>query len=422
MLKKHILTLSALMCCFSISQAENLIAGYIDITASGSAVKVDMAQAHEDGYNMVVFGFASIKDAEINFYGDSQALTQQKIKEAKAQGMKVLVSVGGMNNTFQPGSADLSTLATNIVKFINDNQLDGIDFDIEVQTDPEIILNLLTSIRHLSPSILITAAPQINDGVLVTTEKNTDYNKAIEAGLFDYLFLQEYNTGSVQNQISYISSIYNTIKQQVPSNTKIVTGEPTAAVGAGPHSIYYPSSTNTTPYSTTEVTVLMLPELKKIMNDDQFGGVMGWSLNLDYDPYDYNDTSHVPGSYAYGLKDCVMNSQCDNPPPPKPAQATYTLQVSNTDSATGIGFILTIKDSNGDIFTSDYIAPTLNKVYAPNSNPSTSTIEGKQNLTVHWTTYTGGPSGDCSGSFDLTSDMNIMVSPTNQSCAFGKLP
>lgn len=423
MIKKFFLTTSLLVSSFGVTQASNVIAGYLDTTATGSALKVNMNQASQDGYNVVIFGFAKITGTDIDFYDTSSAaVLKQKLTEAKSNGMRVLVSVGGESNTFNPGQLDrtqLSQLATHIVDFLHTNNLDGIDFDIEVKTDPNLILNLLTNIKTLDSKILLTAAPQINNGVLVTTANNQDYQAAINAGLFDYLFLQEYNTPP-QNDISYISSIYPTIKSQVPEPTKIVTGEPTAAVAAGTVSIYRPSAGVT--YNTQEVTAKMLPELKKIASDAQYGGVMGWSLNVDYDAADYGDSSHVPGTFAYGLKDCVMNNQCDTPPTPKPPVDNYTLQTSNTDSASGLGIILKITDNKGNTFTSDYIAPSSNKVYNANSNPSAAALEGKKSLMVHWSTYAGGPSGDCPGSFDLVTNMNVMVNPSYRTCDFKPLP
>lgn len=423
MIKKFVLTSTILISAISSCHAGNLIAGYLDTTAIGSALKVNMSQANQDGYNMVIFGFAKINETSIDFYdSSSESVFKQKLAEAKANGMKVLVSVGGQANTFNPGNLDstqLSQLASNIVSFIHTNGLDGMDFDIEVQTDPNLLLNLLTDIKSLDQTILLTAAPQINNGLLVTTGNNQDYQLAINSGLFNYLFLQEYNTPP-QNEMSYISSIYPTIKAQVPSHTKIVTGQPTAAVAAGATSIYHPVTGLT--YDTQEVTALMLPELKKIYLDAQYGGVMGWSLNVDYDAADYGDSSHISGTYAYGLKDCVINNQCDIPPTPKPPVVNYTLQTSNTDMPSGLGVILTITDNNGNTFTSDYIAPNSNKVYNATSNPSASNIEGKKSLTVHWVTYAGGPSGDCPGSFDLIYNINVMVNPTYRSCEFKQLP
>jgi hypothetical protein len=270
-------------------------------------------------------------------------------------------------------------------------------------------LNLLRNIKSLDQNLLLTAAPQINNGILVTTGNHQDYQAAINDGLFDYLFLQEYNTPP-QNDISYISSIYQIIKSQVPSKTKLVTGEPTAAVAAGSVSVYHPSVTET--LNTQDVTPKMILELKKINTDSQYGGVMGWSLNVDYAAADYGDASHISGTYAYGLKNCIVNNQCDTPPTPKPPVANYTLQTSNTDSTSGLGLIMIITDNNGNSFTTDYIAPNSNKTYNASSNPSTSTIEGKTQLMVHWSTYSGGQSGDCPGNFDLTQNMNIMINPS----------
>ena len=421
MLKKMLFSSTLLLSSLALA-TDNLIAGYLDATATGSALKVNMSQASLDGYNMVIFGFAKITGTSIDFYDASSAsVIKQQLTAAKAKQMKVLISVGGEANTFNPGNLDntqIAALASHIVDFIHSNQLDGIDFDIEVQTDPNLILNLLRNIKSLDQSILLTAAPQINNGQLVTTGNNQDYQAAINDGLFDYLFLQEYNTPP-QNDISYISSIYPTIKAQVPSNTRLVTGQPTAAVAAGTVSIYHPSASET--LNTQDVTPKMILELKKINTDSQYGGVMGWSLNVDYDAADYGDASHISGTYAYGLKDCVINNQCDIPPTPKPPVANYTLQTSNTDGASGLGLIMTIRDNNGNSFTTDYIAPNSNKVYNATTNPSASSIEGKTKLMVHWSTYAGGPSGDCPGSFDLTQNMNIMVNPTYKSCDFKAL-
>ena len=416
--------ISVMVSNLSMAMAQDpLIAGYLDTTATGSALKVNMSQANQDGYNMVIFGFAKITGTNIDFYDPSSAsVFKQKYSEAKAAGMRVLISVGGQANTFNPGTLDsgqISQLASNIVNFMQTNGLDGIDFDIEVKTDPDLIMNLLRDVKYLDQSKLLTAAPQINNGKLVTTGDNQDYQQAINDGLFDYLFLQEYNTPP-ENDVTFISTIYPVIKSQVPSRTKIVTGQPTSSVAAGITSIYHSSSGET--YNTQDVTAMMLPELKKISTDSQYGGVMGWSLNVDYDAADYGEPTHISGTYAYGLKDCVLNSQCDTPPAPKPPVANYTLQTSNTDGASGIGMILTITDNNGHTFTSDYIAPNSSKVYNAASNPSASVIEGLSNLMVHWSTYQGGPSGDCPGRFDLTKNMNIMVNPSYQSCYFKELP
>ena len=421
-IKKTILSSIITIATIGTASATNLIAGYLDTTATGSATKVDLSQATQDGYNTVIFAFAKVSGTSVDFFNsESKTLTMDKMTSATQNGMKKLISFGGQNNTFNPGSlssTDTNTLANNMVAFVIANGFDGIDFDLEEKIDPNFLKELITDIKIADSNIIVTAAPQINDGVLVTTGTNADYSAAISAGLFDYLFIQEYNTGP-ENEISFISSSFDIIKNQVPSNTKIVVGEPTAAVAAGIATIYHPSANDT--LTTQEVTENMLPELKKINTDPQYGGVMGWSLNVDYDAADYSDSTHVAGSFAYGLKDCVINGQCDTAPTPKPAPVNYELQTSNTDSTSGVGVTLTISDNSGDSFTSDWIGPASNKVYSATSNPSASSIEGKTDLSVSWETYAGGPSGVCSGSFDLNTNKNIMVNPSTGACAFTTL-
>ena len=425
MKNKLLNTLLAASLTFSIAQAgsNNLIAGYLDATATGSALKINLNDAVTDGYNMVIFGFGKITGTSVEFYNNSvQDVVKTQIQTAKQLKMQTLVSFGGQVNTFNPGelsAQQLQKLADNMVEFVHNNNFDGIDFDIEVHVDPTMLKDLIFNIKQLDQNIIVAAAPQINNGRLVTTGENEDYKDTIDAGLFNYLFLQEYNTGP-QNEISYISSSYPGIKSQVPAQTKLVIGQPSAAVAAGIASIYHPTAHET--LDTQEVTAKMLPELKKIHQDEQYAGVMGWSLNVDYSAADYADPDHISGTYAYGLKECVLNAQCDTPPTPKTPVANYNLQTTNTDdSVQALGIIIMIKDSTGNTFTSDYLGPNANKTYNKSSNPSASPIEGKTKLTVTWSTWEGGPSGTCDGSFDLTHNMNVMVNPTYQSCEFKQL-
>lgn len=394
---------------------DKLIAGYLDITATGSALKVNMSQAVKDGYNMVIFGFAKVNGTTVSSYNDSaKTITKEKQDQARAAGMKTLISFGGQINTFEPGTLNtnqVQELAQNMVNFVKENGFDGIDFDLEVEINPIMLRDLLQDIKNIDPNIILSAAPQINNGRFVTHGTDEGYRDAIALGLFNYLFLQEYNT-SPQNEVSFISSSYQTLKQQVPSTTKLVIGEPTAAVAAGTMSIYHPTADKT--LTTPEATASMLPELKQINQDAQYGGVMGWSLNVDYSPTDYAAPNHVPGSFAYGLKDCVYDNQCDVAPTPKPDTPNYTLQVSNLDPKIGVTFH--ISNDDGDQFTSDYTAPTSNHVYDAKTAVSAANIEGKSHLVVHVDSYAGGPAFTCPKTFDLTHNTNVMVNVTNKAC------
>ncbi|WP_440992758.1 glycoside hydrolase family 18 protein [Cysteiniphilum litorale] len=401
--------------------SDKVIAGYLDVTATGSALKVNMNQAVKDGYNMVIFGFAKVNGTKVSSYNESaNTVTKEKLDQAHTAGMKTLISFGGQNNTFEPGelnATQVQELAQNMVSFVKDNGFDGIDFDLEVEINPVMLRDLLQDIKNIDSNIILSAAPQINNGRFVTHDSYEGYRDAIASGLFNYLFIQEYNTAP-QNEVSFISSSYQTLKQQVPATTKLVIGEPTASVAAGTMSIYHPTADKT--LTTPEATASMLPELKKINQDAQYGGVMGWSLNVDYSPADYAAPNHVPGSYAYGLKDCVYNNQCDTAPTPKPDVPNYTLQVSNLDAKVGITFH--IVSVNGDQFTSDYTAPKSNHVYNATTAVSAANIEGKTKLMVHVDSYAGGPSFTCPQTFDLTHNTNVMVNITTKACDIAKLP
>ncbi len=236
-LKKWLILSALMLSSLQPSFADEVVlAGYLDTTATGSALKVSLRQAAQDGYTMVIFAFARVSGVQIDYYDtSSKDVMTQKIVEAKANGMKVLVSVGGENNTFNPGAltaTQISELAQKIVSFVKNNQLDGIDFDIEVHTEPQLILDLLKNIKSIDPELILTAAPQINNGRLVTTGFYEDYQLAINAGLFNYLFLQEYNTPP-QNDVTYISTAYPGIKAQFSPLTKIFVVHTNGDFGSG---------------------------------------------------------------------------------------------------------------------------------------------------------------------------------------------
>ena len=53
------------------------------------------------------------------------------IKQAKASGKlkRVIISVGGVNNTFKPDGGNMQTLAQNFKKLMDDFAADGINFN-----------------------------------------------------------------------------------------------------------------------------------------------------------------------------------------------------------------------------------------------------------------------------------------------------
>jgi chitinase len=424
-MKKSILSFLTILVAHSAFAATTglqtpVIAGYIDATATGSAEKVVMNQAKQDGYNTVIVAFAYVNaDGSVSFDQNTQPVAQKIIQEAKAANMQVLITFGGENNTFNPGNIPAETLAENMYNFAQKYKIDGLDFDLEIKTDPQYLDTLLSDIKtyaksHGSFIPALTAAPQFNEGQLVTTGMNADYQQAISHGDFDALFIQEYNTNQQEapheTDPDFISGRYNSIKGQVPPQTKIVIGEPAAAVGAGAATIYHPTPTQS--LTTQQATALMLPRLKIIRSDTQFGGVMSWSLNVDYDAADFGDANHIPGTFAYGLKDCVMNGQCSTPPTPKPPVPNNTLTITNNGPNS---IVVDVQDSQDGIDFKSYWLGIGSTAYSKTSTPSIASIEGKKGLTATWSTYKGGPSGTCQ-SFDLTTNKTLTINTTTKTC------
>lgn len=79
---------------------------------------------------------------------------------------KIIISVGGESNTFNPGNTPAPIIARNIVDFLTANGFDGIDFDLEsignsiASPNPgQYLADLIVNLRMLMPSIFVTCAP-----------------------------------------------------------------------------------------------------------------------------------------------------------------------------------------------------------------------------------------------------------------------
>lgn len=249
---------------------------------------------------------------------------------AHSKGVKVLLSFGGANNTFKPGTTNSATLAQSIVNYLASLNLDGIDFDLEhiSATDfpgnsterQQYLSALIKQIKLLNNKLIITSAPQINpvqssSGTaiqFVNTGEETVYNDAISKNLFDYVFAQAYNTPgftvdskcTVQWQSAgdetypiFISKIAPCLEKLLPENakTKIMIGQPanssdSAGRGALEHGTY------------TEIA----NEYKSIKGLPSFGGAMTWSINEDSKASD-DKGPRTPYSFSSALLPILSN-------------------------------------------------------------------------------------------------------------------
>ena len=297
--------------------AQKLAVGYLE---NNTSPYIKISEANQKGYNVIVVAFAVVSGSTIKLYDNVflpyqpywQDLTPEQIqnmtadidlakKQPKNPLRYVLASVGGEANTFAPGGADYTVVAKNMVDFLHTYHFDGFDFDLEVvpaEVTDDYLSKLITEIRRLDPGVIITSAPQVNNvnGSLnyVNTGVQQVYTKAIDKGLFDYIFVQEYNTGGNyvdaqgvlcngkqegcvdETSPEFIVNSFYALKKVTPSSTLIVPGEPATANAAGAATVYHPADGKV-----DNVYTLMGENYKLLLSDPQFGGAMTWSIRMD---------------------------------------------------------------------------------------------------------------------------------------------
>lgn len=329
-------------------ESSHYMVGYLNQYYGPWNQKVTISDAAQAGYNVIVIAFASgLSDAtpvttgarpNIQFYGDmflaytsyntfdqtslQKMLDDIQLAKDKYGLKKILVSVGGETGGISLDNKNLDNMAENIRYFLNYYHLDGIDFDLEGAVNPTLLKELIAKIKQKplasGQMATLTAAPQLNQTnkedkysvSLVTTAMNQDYKEAVESGVFDMLFLQDYNTGKESNRIEYKSDYCNgedddgrlycseempgyidasfyyltqqtTSKQQllnIPAQTLLVMGEPALQAAGGLATVFsqWQPAPGQTVYSE------MADIYGSLSSQPQYGGAMVWSINHDF--------------------------------------------------------------------------------------------------------------------------------------------
>lgn len=153
-----------------------------------------------------------------------------------------------------------------------------------------------------------------------------------------------------------------------------------------------------------------LSKIITYVNTEQLKGIFIWDYNYDQLHASLNNYGNMS----------LVNALSGGSPEPGPS-SNYILEVSNLGPNTGVQVT---KISNQSVSLSgglDWMGPGTDKVYNNTTPTSVAVLQGATNLVVHWETYPGGPSGDCSEKLNFTANMHIMINPDTPACSITQL-
>ncbi len=321
--KKHIFA-AILMALTSVSYAKTTASpantalfGYWQNFTNPAQTPVKLT-AIPAGYKTVIVAFADMSaDGTVSFTlqgppYDSLGQDQFKndIKSIQANGVRVLISLGGQNASFQVDSpAKETTFINSLSQVIATYGFDGVDYDLEnglTTVNAPYLLDATKQLKqHFGNNIIFTLAPETLD-LYWQVFPNGKYDSLIQAdGLIDFVQVQDYNsgcmpgiqpgsqcnsTGTEDFIVSQADSTIQTwIKNGIPNAaSKYVIGLPATADAAG-SGYLNPAILNNalTCLKTGNQCGSYLPTTTY----PNLGGVMTWSINWDAkNQYDFERT------------------------------------------------------------------------------------------------------------------------------------
>ncbi|XP_076930040.1 acidic endochitinase SE2-like [Bidens hawaiensis] len=206
------------------------------------------------------------------------ALSSQ-IKACQAQGVKVLLSIGGQEGSYSLSSPqDAQQVADYLwntylggqsgTRPLGDAVLDGIDFDIEQGTDQFWSdLAKALSAHNSQKKVYLSAAPQCPFPNAELNIRN-QLLPAVREGVFDYVWVQFYNNGQCEYGGGNADALLARWNEWAQLNVnQLFLGLPAATGAAG--SGYIPPD------------ALISQVLPSIKSSPKYGGVMLWNRYFD---------------------------------------------------------------------------------------------------------------------------------------------
>ena len=338
------------------SAGENVLVGYLDLSALQSPNSFNVMTAVNHGYNMVIIGWGTVNGNTAGVLSDTlqnDANLKEQIASAHQVGAKVLLTFGGEVNTFIPTNngtgVDAQSLAQSMIALKQQYGFDGFDFDLEGVSaggvyDQAFVESLLQDLRTLSPDIIITGAPQINGmigqgwnymGFAGVSGTNVSWNDLANTGLFTTILVQAYNQGGgaeiapnnpaggallTDMDPAFIAASYDALMTPGVSKVNFASMKTQLIIGL-------PSVPGNAPngdfggWGVSDPT-LIVPQYRCLETGNGCGtykpsqryhpaGLMTWSVLGDQAGDPTGDLAHpVPWAFSTGLKACILSGQC----------------------------------------------------------------------------------------------------------------
>ncbi len=241
-----------------------------------------------DKLTHINYAFA-LSDVSGNISVENISKLQSLVSQAHAKNIKVLISVGGWTGREDLGTAihnASSTLVDNLVKFMQDYQLDGVDIDWEYPDDATIFAFFMKNLgsRVHGQGKLLTAALSASDwgGGKV----NSDALAAM-----DFATIMAYDdNGDQHSSYALAQSATNYWKGKGLSKSKLILGVPFYGYKGSDRSVGYafrdilaadPGAANKDSSNGVSYNGIPTIQQKTQLAMDNGQGVMNWELSQD---------------------------------------------------------------------------------------------------------------------------------------------
>lgn len=382
-------------------------ASYVQLDAVGSLGTITTSGFKAS--NVIIFGFADTSSSAIN---SSYLSSIKDVMSKESENTVNLLSIGGQYSSSMGTDTDIiiSNVVAQIESYnaqLTSGKINGVDLDLEGDFTAIQIKALAKGFKE--KGFLVSVAPQVyltsgssnidsaNPTNLVLTSgspysNDSNYNPAISSGYVDYVMVQTYNTGgfTIDNSYSennvefykYVAKALNNLVKSdcsayfdststtcIPEYSYVVIGQVANAGASGTVNNIYDSN-GSTAYDQNST----LSNLKTIVDEivantteyKYFAGMMMWSLNNDYNPEGWGDTSATAGAFSNQIYNAESSASVTTP--------YFVLQLSNLGTKS-YGSVTMVVNGAYWIF-----GTSSNTSIAPSSNQLWGTLASSQEV------------------------------------------